>query len=663
VTLQSSDVEVLLATLEGAQGYVRSMVSSILTPGAALRSERESTLAARARVQERGVEQRLELPVGWAEFVEVDEEIDALLARLVTRAPALDAAVSAQATSVPDVPDVDAAVVADDPTASVAQDAGVTWEQPVHNQAYAGNGVAEEESYVSHGGYDDGYVSHGGYDEEPAAEQDGFQKYDDGDWYDPDAYEYEGDGYVSFNAGDEEEGDEPSAANAYQEPEQESFVSFGAPEEEQGASHEPLDEPSLGDVPSLEDEPLGNGFEEEHDEWAFEGDDESIAHGTFDPYAQLAKSRADTQMDVSETAMSFGTDLLDDEPDPLLDAIERTHAELESILGAETDFDDLDTYQDDPTGPSDASRNRNTTAALQLGANGTARVLATGEDEDDDPSLIELGSASTSGFPDLDDDFDPMYDELNYDHEPDDEATVVTQTHITEAIDDLGPDLIEDLDTAAVLDLRLRGNDEDLEELGSEAIQSFSADPMDDIDAEGDVPSLAADFIADVSVEDIEAAPELTEQEVADLFAQAQEAVASDFREGVLLFSDVLDANPDHIPAYLGRGRAHLELNDYAAAISDFLRAEELAPESPEALTAIGDLYYARKDYRKAISSYDQALEFDPNFVQAIFRRGLGQHYRRQYAAAVEDLERAKSLDPSLANIDTHIARAKKKLG
>ena len=95
--------------------------------------------------------------------------------------------------------------------------------------------------------------------------------------------------------------------------------------------------------------------------------------------------------------------------------------------------------------------------------------------------------------------------------------------------------------------------------------------------------------------------------------------------------------------------------------MSDFVIAEELAPDRPEPQIAIGDLYFARKDYRKAIDYFNAALEVDARNAMAFCRRGISHYYRKNYPQAMQDLKQAQSLDPDIPNIGTYISMAKRK--
>jgi tetratricopeptide (TPR) repeat protein len=124
----------------------------------------------------------------------------------------------------------------------------------------------------------------------------------------------------------------------------------------------------------------------------------------------------------------------------------------------------------------------------------------------------------------------------------------------------------------------------------------------------------------------------------------------------VQLYGDVLDLEPDNLGARISRGRAQLNLGEQAAAMSDFQRAQDSAPESAEPLCAMGDLFFARKDYARAISRYDQALQLHPEHAMALCRRGIGHHYLGQAALALEDLEQARQLAPEIRSIDRYVS-------
>ena len=154
----------------------------------------------------------------------------------------------------------------------------------------------------------------------------------------------------------------------------------------------------------------------------------------------------------------------------------------------------------------------------------------------------------------------------------------------------------------------------------------------------------------------------LSDEETNELLQQATNAQeAGRMEEATALLSDILDAQPHNHKVYIARGRLHLDLGDYARALSDFTLAEERAPNSPDPQVAIGNLYFARKDYGRAIDFFNAALELEANHGMAYCRRGISHYYRRNYQQSLTDLSRAQQLDPDIPHLNTYISMARKK--
>jgi tetratricopeptide (TPR) repeat protein len=96
-------------------------------------------------------------------------------------------------------------------------------------------------------------------------------------------------------------------------------------------------------------------------------------------------------------------------------------------------------------------------------------------------------------------------------------------------------------------------------------------------------------------------------------------------------------------------------MGDPIAAMSDFEKAIQVAPFSPEAHVEMGDLFFARKDYGRAILHYTDAIERDPNHPMALCRRGICYHYRQRPENALDDLKAARLVAPDIPNIDRYV--------
>ncbi len=145
-------------------------------------------------------------------------------------------------------------------------------------------------------------------------------------------------------------------------------------------------------------------------------------------------------------------------------------------------------------------------------------------------------------------------------------------------------------------------------------------------------------------------------ESVFDLITEGMGAIErGDIQTAALLLSDALDWEPTHIEARLARGRCLRDRGDITGAMSDFLKAEKIAPHSCEPHVEIGNLFFVKKEYGRAIIHYTEALSIHPEHAMALCRRGISFHHRRQFSQAIDDLKGAQILNPTIPNIERYI--------
>ncbi len=174
------------------------------------------------------------------------------------------------------------------------------------------------------------------------------------------------------------------------------------------------------------------------------------------------------------------------------------------------------------------------------------------------------------------------------------------------------------------------------------------------------------------------------ERQYRALLAQGEQALDAGNAYGAIeAFSGALAIRPGSMVAYYRRGEAYRVQNQPAEAVSNLREAARLAPQAPEPLIALGDLYSAAGDdtqaatwygaaadrlkdedplllYRLALARYragmpatavaplQEAIERRDSFAEAHYLLGLVYRDVRNFDAATASLEQALRIDPGL---------------
>jgi tetratricopeptide (TPR) repeat protein len=123
-------------------------------------------------------------------------------------------------------------------------------------------------------------------------------------------------------------------------------------------------------------------------------------------------------------------------------------------------------------------------------------------------------------------------------------------------------------------------------------------------------------------------------------------ATRGQFDLAVSDWNESLRLKPDAESFYY-RGSAQLDLNNYAAAISDFTQAIALRPPFVDAVRLRGQAFAFKGDYAAAIADFDQFIGPEPSAVGdafAYYLRGLSHSRLGHKDQATRDLRRAAQL-------------------
>ena len=141
-----------------------------------------------------------------------------------------------------------------------------------------------------------------------------------------------------------------------------------------------------------------------------------------------------------------------------------------------------------------------------------------------------------------------------------------------------------------------------------------------------------------------------------DLLAMGmQHFEKSDYKNALLNFNKVIDADQANADAFYMRGRVKQILEDFHGAMKDFNQAINISPKTAHYYFDRGNIKYALQDYYGAISDYSESINLDVTHVDAYFKRGKAKHQLEAYQDAIHDC--TKILEIHADNVDAYYLR------
>ncbi len=154
--------------------------------------------------------------------------------------------------------------------------------------------------------------------------------------------------------------------------------------------------------------------------------------------------------------------------------------------------------------------------------------------------------------------------------------------------------------------------------------------------------SIKAQYLAD----------NLATDPVADLYKAGEKAYRSgDNPTAIVLFSKVIEADPEHINAYLQRGFCNTLLKNYEKAILDFTAVIDRKPEHTWAYTSRGSAYAKLEQHTQAIADFDKVIALDAKNAEAFNNRGWSRKATGDPEGACSDWKTSKRMGNGEARI------------
>lgn len=126
--------------------------------------------------------------------------------------------------------------------------------------------------------------------------------------------------------------------------------------------------------------------------------------------------------------------------------------------------------------------------------------------------------------------------------------------------------------------------------------------------------------------------------------AGAANARTKVWKDGIALWSDVLDEYPRSPRGWLNRGAARGAAGDLAGAVADYRVAMTVMPDNAPIHFNLGNILLQDGRHEEATEEYNTATRLDPSFAPAYFYRGAAHEQAGRIDAALADYDRALAL-------------------
>ena len=131
------------------------------------------------------------------------------------------------------------------------------------------------------------------------------------------------------------------------------------------------------------------------------------------------------------------------------------------------------------------------------------------------------------------------------------------------------------------------------------------------------------------------------------IFSYASYARTKVWKDGITLFTDVVDKYPGIFFGYEVKGESEAEAKDYDNALKDYQACMSLYPAYVSPYFGTGMIYYVTNDYKQAIYYLSKAIEIKPDYKEAYIGRAKAYIKSGDFKAVMLDCNKAIELNPN----------------
>jgi len=118
------------------------------------------------------------------------------------------------------------------------------------------------------------------------------------------------------------------------------------------------------------------------------------------------------------------------------------------------------------------------------------------------------------------------------------------------------------------------------------------------------------------------------------------------WKDGIVLFTDVIKKYPDHSDGYYTRGGFKENLKDYQGALRDYNKCIQMSPMHAYCLNSRGLLLFKMNDFQQALRDYNNSILSNPEYDQVYKNRSAVKAVLGNPREALADINKAISMNP-----------------
>jgi tetratricopeptide (TPR) repeat protein len=117
------------------------------------------------------------------------------------------------------------------------------------------------------------------------------------------------------------------------------------------------------------------------------------------------------------------------------------------------------------------------------------------------------------------------------------------------------------------------------------------------------------------------------------------------WKNGIVLFDDIIAKNPETGHAYWARGNGKFDLNDVQGALADFELAIKYNHRPAVVYNNRANCWYLMDSIPKSIKGYNEAIKVDSTYAMAYYNRATANQKLKDYNATIPDYIKAIQLN------------------